>query len=123
MKLKRTGSIGAALLAAVLCLRPPLAQAGIVTTDQLTARHKTDVERGAIKSFLERASVRDRIQAMGVDGIAAENRVDALNDDEVHALAQKIDSLPAGGDIGGFTNQQIIIVLLLVILVAIIASS
>lgn len=60
---------------------------------------------------------------MGVDGIAAENRVDALNDEEVHALAQRIDSLPAGGNIAGFTNEQIIIVLLLVILVAVIASS
>ena len=110
-------SLGAAVLTATLCLQPPLAQAEIVTTDQLTAQHNPEAQRAKIQSFLDRSSIRDKIQAMGVDGLAAKDRVAALNDQELHALAEKIDSLPTGGNVGGFTDNQIVIVLLIVFLV------
>lgn len=123
MNIKTYRSLGAAVLAVTLCLQAPLAQAGIVTTDQLTAQHDRDAERARIQSFLDRASVRDKIQAMGIDGLAAKDRVAALNDQEVHALAERIDSLPTGGNVGSFTNDQLIIVLLIAILVAVIVSA
>ena len=49
------------------------------------------------------------MQAMGVDGLAAKDRVAALTDQEVHALAERIDALPAGGNLG--TNDIIVILL------------
>ena len=67
--------------------------AGIVTTDQVTA----GVERDLVRSFLDRDDVRTRLQELGVDPAAARARVDALNGDEVAALAGRIDQLPAGG--------------------------
>jgi len=123
MEIKHYRSLGAAVLTAILCLQPPLAKAEIVATDQLTARHNPEAERAEIQSFLNRASVRDKIHAMGIDGLAAKDRVAALNDEEVHALAEKIDSLPMGGNVGGFTNDQIIIVLLLVLLVIVLVTA
>lgn len=72
---------------------PVSSLAGIVTTDQVTA----GVERGQVRSFLDRGDVRARMQEFGVDPVAARVRVDALNDDEVAALAGRIDQLPAGG--------------------------
>ncbi len=119
---KSSRALGTALVAAALCLQAPLAQAGIVTTDQITAQHDRDAERARIHAFLDRASVRDKIQAMGLDGIDADARVAAMNDQEVHTIAQQIDALPAGGNPGGFTNDQLIIVLLVAILVAILVS-
>jgi hypothetical protein len=123
MKNKAYRSVGVAFLAVTLGLQPPAARAEIVTTGQLTARHVTDVERAKIQSFLDRASVRHKIQAMGIDGLTAGNRVAALSDQEVHDLAAMIDSLPTGGNFGNFTNEQLIIVLLVAILVAVIVSA
>ena len=73
---------------------PLPASAGIISTDQIAAA----TERGRIKSFLDRAEVRARLQSLGVDAGAARSRVDALSDDEVKNLAARIDQLPAGGD-------------------------
>lgn len=123
MNSKHYRCLGVAVVTATLCFQPSLARAEIVTTDQLTAQHNTEADRAKIESFLDRASVKEKIQAMGIDGLAAQDRVAALNDQEVHALAERIDSLPSGGNIGGFTNEQIIIVVLLLILVAVIVSS
>jgi len=122
MDIKSYRPLGAALLAATLCCQWPLAHAEIVTTDELTAQHNADAERAKIQSFLDRASVKDKIQAMGIDGLAAEDRVAALSDPDVHALAERIDSLPTGGEFAGFSNEQLVIILLLCILVAIIAG-
>lgn len=114
--------LGAIFLAAGLLFAPVLATAEIVTTDQIAAQRGTDAERAKIEAFLDRASVADQLQALGVDALNAKKRLSALSDDEVHELAGKIDSLPAGGNIGGFTDQQIIIILLLLILVVILVS-
>jgi len=110
------------LLATALCLQAPLARAAIVGTDQLTAQHNRDAERARIHAFLDRASVRNKIQALGLEGVDATARVAAMSDQEVHAVAERIDALPAGGNPAGFTNDQLIIVLLIVILVAVLVS-
>lgn len=119
---KPSRALAISLLAATLCLQAPLAHAGIVTTDQITAQHERDAERARIHAFLDRASVRDRIQAMGLQGVDADARVAAMSDQEVHTIAQQIDALPAGGNPAGFTNDQLIIVLLIAILVAVLVS-
>ena len=86
--------IARALIVCTLGMSMPVSSlAGIVTTDQVTA----GVERGQVRSFLDRDDVRTRLQEFGVDPAAARARVDALNGDEVAALAGRIDQLPAGG--------------------------
>lgn len=72
---------------------PASSMAGIVTTDRVYA----GVERDQVRNFLERADVQSRMQALGVDSAAARARVDALSDEEVAALADRIEQLPAGG--------------------------
>ena len=72
---------------------PASSIAGIVTTDRVYA----GVERDQVRNFLERADVQAKMQSLGVDPAAARARVDALGDDEVAALAGRIDELPAGG--------------------------
>jgi hypothetical protein len=72
---------------------PLSSTAGIVTTDQIQAR----VERDQVRSFLGRADVQARMQSLGVDPDSARARVDALSDEEVATLADRIEKLPAGG--------------------------
>jgi len=88
---------------------PASSIAGIVTTDRVYA----GVERDQVRNFLERADVQARMQSFGVDPAAARARVDALGDDEVAALAGRIDELPAGGhDIVGAIVLVFLILLL-----------
>lgn len=109
--------LGITLLASTISLQMPLAQAEIVTTDQLAVQQNADAERAKVQAFLDRANVKDRLLTMGIDGLVATDRVAALNDVEVHSLAEKIDALPAGGN---FNNGELIIILLIAILVAIV---
>jgi len=86
--------IARVLIVCTLGMSMPLTSAaGIVTTEQAVA----GAERGRVTRFLEREDVRARMQELGVDPAAARARVDALNDEEVAALAGRIDELPAGG--------------------------
>jgi hypothetical protein len=87
----------AVVLAAVLSAQVPLAQAEIVDTDALAAPSQAELERARVQDFLDRATVKERLQAMGVSGLVARDRVASLSEAEVHALAERIDTMPAGG--------------------------
>ncbi|AMO25201.1 PA2779 family protein [Ramlibacter tataouinensis] len=107
-----------ALTAAVaLAAQTPLAQAEIVDTDALAVPSQVELDRAKVQSFLERANVKERMQAMGLSGLVAADRVASLSEAEVHALAERIDGLPAGGAL----SQQDWILILLVVLIIVIA--
>jgi hypothetical protein len=53
---------------------------------------------------------------MGVSGLVAKDRVASLTEAEVHALAQRIDAMPAGG---ALSANDLLIVLLIALLVAV----
>lgn len=99
---------------AVLCVVTPLAGAALVTTDQAISGSMADQERARTQAILERADAREQLRALGVDPAAAQERVARLTDAEVHTLAGKINSLPAGGNLG---PNDVIIILLVAILV------
>ena len=107
-----------AVLAASLAALPPAAGAALVGTGEAVAGHQAAVDRSKVKTFLERANVKERLVALGVDAILVGERVDALSDDEVAVLAQKVEGMPAGGHL---EKTDYIIILLIAILVAIIA--
>jgi len=105
-----------AALAAALSMPVPPVRADIVSSDELATQSQAEADRAKVRSFLDRANVRERLQALGVEGVVAKDRVAALSEEEVHALAQRIDSMPAGG---AFGTTDIILILLVVILVAV----
>jgi hypothetical protein len=122
MNIKRYRILGTALMASALVFQPLLAKAEIITTEQITAQHNTDAERAKVQSFVDRASAAGKLRALGVDGAFVKDRIAALSDEEVHALAGKIDSLPAGGNFGSFSDEQVIIILLILVIVIILVS-
>lgn len=105
------------LLAAALALPTQAAIADIVSTDQLATGPAVQADRKKIRDFLNRADAERHLRAMGIDAKSARDRVDALSDAEVVSLASKIDTLPAGGNLG---KNDIIIILLVAVLVALI---
>lgn len=117
--MKRRVHLGRGLivtLAVALIAQAPVVQAEIVDTEAMSVQNQAEQDRAKVQSFVERANVKERLQAMGVSGLVAGDRVASLSQEEVHALAQRIDSMPAGG---ALSNTDLILILLIVILVAI----
>lgn len=108
--------LAVAVISAVLCLQTSSANAELVGTDQLVQQSQTDQDRAKVQAFLDRADVRQKLSTLGVSGLTAQDRVAAMSDAEAHMLAQRIDALPAGGNL---SNSDLIIILLVAILVAI----
>jgi hypothetical protein len=95
---------------------PPTVRAEIVDTQTLIGATQAEQDKAKVQSFVERASVKEKLEAMGVEGLLAKERVAALNEQEVHALAERIDSMPAGGTL---SQMDMVIILLIAILVAV----
>ena len=102
-----------ALVAAVLVLgQASLAvQAAPVTTQSLLQAQQQHAERDRLMAQLEREAIAERLTEMGVSPIEVKQRVAALSDAEVAQLNDRIDELPAGGDVVG------VIVLLFIVFV------
>lgn len=82
-----------------LPMRP--AHAELISTFSISAASQAASARQKLSGILEREEVRAGLEQYGVSPAAAKARVDALSDAEVAAVAGKIDSLPAGGEIVG----------------------
>jgi Flp pilus assembly CpaE family ATPase len=87
-------------------------QAAIISTEQVVTAAAAEQNRAKITASFARADVQAELQKMGVNTEEAQARVAAMTDAETASIANKIDSLPAGGDIVG--TLVFIFVLLLV---------
>ena len=74
------------------------AQAALVGTSQILDQGNHDVDRDRLRAFLDRAEVRDQLEALGVDSDIAKARIDSLTNEEVADIVNRLDQLPAGGD-------------------------
>ena len=83
------------LAVSLLALSFQSAQAGLIGADQAAPR-SAGADRALVLSALERSEVASQLQAAGVDPQAARERIAALSDSEVQAMAQDIQSAPAG---------------------------
>ena len=110
-------------IVAAAALQLPLAHAGLLGPEAVLATQaapdaqaQAELERAKVRQFVESATLQERLRLMGVDGLQASRRVDAMTHEEVHALAQQIDSLPAGG---ALSDRDLVIILLVALLVVI----
>ncbi|AYF85966.1 PA2779 family protein [Pseudomonas sp. JS3066] len=92
------------------------AQAGMIGTDEAVSAQPQSTDHARIDAFLSKSEVQDQMRAMGVDAATARARAQALTSAEAAQLAQKMDSVPTGGNI---STTDFIIILLVIILVAI----
>lgn len=69
-----------------------------------------------VTQFMAREDVAKAFEQMGVDTATVQNKVAALSDSEINAIASQIDTLPAGGDaFGGILGTAVFIFLLLLV--------
>ena len=86
-----------ALVVSLLALSFQTAHAGLIGADQAAAASPAGTERALVLSALDRTEVATQLQAAGIDPLAARERVQAMTDQEVHAMAQDMQNAPAGG--------------------------
>ncbi len=103
--------LGACLFSFTLC---GTASADLVGTDEAVAPAQAGEDRERVRAFMARPEVVKQLQAAGVSHEEAEARVRAMSDEEVRAVAGKLDALPAGGRLTDF--QFIVVIFLAVIL-------
>jgi hypothetical protein len=88
-------------------------QAAIVSTEQVVTAAAAEQNRAKVAAAFERADVQAELQKMGVSTDEARARVAAMSDAEAASVANKIDSLPAGGD--GIVGAIVFIFVLLLV--------
>jgi len=102
------------LIASLFAMSLQSAMAGMIGTDQAVASAAASADRTALLTTLSRTEVADQLRLQGVDPDAAKVRVASMTDQEVAALAGRIDSLPAGASSSGWAWAAAIIIVLVV---------
>jgi hypothetical protein len=92
--------VGRLLIISMLALPFQASYAGMIGTDQIASNATAQLERANLVRTMERPDVAGQLQALGVDGNSAKQRVAAMTDAEVHSLANSLNALPAGADSG-----------------------
>ena len=89
------------------------ANAALVTTAEVAkpTAASAQAERDRLQAWIARKDVMRQLENYGVSPAEAQARVAALTDDEAHALAGKIDTLPAGGEVLGVLFAVFVILL------------
>lgn len=114
--LRRTLAVGLAILMAMMTLPAGLAQAKMVTTDQVIEQSTSSQDRAQVLNFLMREDVQHQLTLLGVDPGEAAERVAGLSDEELQQIAGRLDELPAGeGSVGIVVGAVLIIFLVLLI--------
>ena len=84
------------LIVALMMLPFQAVQASMIGTDQAAAAASAQVERDAMLNLISRTEVAGQLQSMGLDPQIARDRVGAMTDQEVHTLAGRVETEPAG---------------------------
>jgi hypothetical protein len=88
-------------------------QAAIISTAQIVSAAAAQQNRAKINATFDRADVQAEMQKLGITPDEAKARVAALTDAETASIAQRVDSMPAGGD--GIVGALIFIFVLLLV--------
>ena len=87
-----------ALIVSLLALSFTTAKAGMIGADQVAAADAAS-QRTMVMSLLNRADTAAQLQAQGIDPALARERVASMSDQEVQALAQDMQTAPAGASL------------------------
>ena len=84
------------LLIVSMVLMPFSTQAGMLGTDQVVANAAGQANRDKVRDFVNRTDVQKQFEALGLTASTAQDRVNAMTQQEINRIAGKIDTLPAG---------------------------
>lgn len=104
------------ILIACMVLLPFTVNAGMIGTDQAIASAAEQANRDKVNDFMARGDVLKQFEALGLTTVNAQERVNAMTQEEINRIAGQIDSLPAGaGSSNGWAWAAGIIIIGLII--------
>lgn len=74
---------------------------------------------GAIQAFLERKVVRQRLADLGLSAEEIQARLPQMTDEQIHAVASRLEGLQAGGDGLGIVLGVLLVVLIIIVILKI----
>lgn len=90
--------------------------AAMIGTEDILQKRNEQPARELVQHFLDREDVRQALSAQGIDPLEAKSRVESLSDAEVANLADRIESLPAGGDaLGAIIGAGLLVFIILLV--------
>jgi hypothetical protein len=89
---------------------------GVISTQQYLVANDRDAALARVNTVLARTEVRARLEQLGVDPVAAQERIAALTDEELQLLATDLENLPAGGSLLAVVGIVAIVLLVLELL-------
>ena len=87
------------------------AHAALISTEQSMIEQRIDVDRKALQDVLNRDVARTLLEDHGITHEQAQERINAMTDQEVQMFSQKFEELSAGGSIGIVAAVLILILL------------
>lgn len=108
-----TRLVAAITAACLLGLGFQSASAGVIGTQDYLAGAERAGHVAAIQGALARADVRDELVRLGVDPVAAGERIASLSDAELASVAGQLEELPAGGSLLGVIGIVFVVLLIL----------
>ncbi len=111
--------LAAPLAALMMAVSLPLgvAQAALVSTDQIVRDGATQFDRDRITGLIMREDIQRQLRLQGVDPEEAAARIATLSDAEVSRIAARIDSMPAGqGVVESAVGALLVVFIILLIL-------
>jgi hypothetical protein len=101
-RLRRCRAITALLAVSILFVSvQPAVNAAMVSTSDMVVTEQSRIDRNYLLGSLEREEVQTALISQGVDLEMAKQRVASMTDEEVRALNQKMDEMPAGSGVVG----------------------
>ena len=91
------------------------ANAELVGTSVAVQKYNAKLARDRLGTLIQREDVQREFQANGVSPAEAQARVNAMSDEQVAELVNKLDSEPAGGDAAGALIGAALIVFLVLL--------
>jgi hypothetical protein len=92
---------------------PVIAEAGIISTLSAVEAQGRSEDLATINAALARDEVRSELTALGVESSQIDARLAALTDSELRSLAERIATMPAGGDALAVIGIVFIVLLIL----------
>ncbi|TDY03975.1 PA2779 family protein [Thiohalophilus thiocyanatoxydans] len=86
--------------------------AAMLGTDDILAGDNLQQQRDYVKELLNRDEVQNQLADMGVDPLEAEQRVDAMTEQEIQTLSSQLEELPAGASALGLLAFVLVVLLI-----------
>jgi hypothetical protein len=102
-----------------LAAAPVPAEAAPVPTALALAAPDRAAGLTAIQGFLERKVVRQRLADLGLSAEEIQGRLPQMTDEQIHAVASRLEGLQAGGDGLGIVIGVLLIVLIIIVILKI----